>query len=235
MVIFVRGLMDTEDNFLHGEMSIVGRLVDASNATLLVEYANGLRAIYKPTAGERPLWDFPDGNLASREVASYYISEVGGFNLVPRTILRDGPYGMGSVQEWIDVPDSFDSVEYGQQDLPELRSLALFDAVINNTDRKFGHILQDENGRLFACDHGVTLHVEDKLRTVLWRWSGDHLDDAEISLLQSLKSSIDDEYLTTLITKDEIFALRARIERLCSDGTMPMPSEEWPAVPWPPY
>ena len=113
--------------------------------------------------------------------------------------------------------------------------MALFDAVINNTDRKFGHLIVDAQGSIFGCDHGVTFHAEDKLRTVLWRWSGDSLSIQEIDQLEALRESIDDDYLSTLISLDEIAALRLRIERLLTEKRMPQPSDEWPAVPWPPY
>ena len=134
--------MATEDNELEtGELEIIGRLVDASNASLLCKLPDERKVIYKPIAGERPLWDFPDGNLASREVAAYYLSEVGKFNLVPKTVLRDGPFGLGAVQEWIEVSEDVDVIEIAQSDDLKIRSLALFDVLINNADRKFGHIL----------------------------------------------------------------------------------------------
>ncbi len=227
--------MDIEDKLRSAELTVVERLVDASNATILCEIEPGIQVIYKPIAGERPLWDFPDGDLASREVAAYYISQIGKFHLVPLTILRSGPYGDGSVQLWIDSPEDFDAVELGQSDHPQLRQMALFDAVINNTDRKFGHLIVDAQGSIFGCDHGVTFHAEDKLRTVLWRWSGDSLSIQEIDQLEALRESIDDDYLSTLISLDEIAALRLRIERLLTEKRMPQPSDEWPAVPWPPY
>lgn len=222
----------------HGEMYPVGRLVDASNATLLCTIADGddeLQVIYKPIAGERPLWDFPDGNLASREVAAYYISEVGGFNLVPFTVLREGPFGIGSVQEWIEVDGSIDLTSYGQSDDPKLRSLALLDAVLNNTDRKYGHLLVDGNGSLFGCDHGVTLHSDPKLRTVLWQWSGEVLSESERIQLKSLKEKLDRDYLETLISPREFDALLVRINDLLEADAFPEPSDDWPAVPWPPF
>ncbi len=227
-----KALIDT------GELVLVGRLVDASNATLLCSISNGeeaLQVIYKPIAGERPLWDFPDGNLASREVAAYYISEIGGFNLVPYTVLRDGPYGLGSVQQWIDVDESIDLAEYGQSYEPALRSLALLDAVLNNTDRKFGHLLVDEHGALYGCDHGVTLHADPKLRTVLWQWSGDEFTEAERTQLTRLLDNLDRDYLGELISQNEIDALSSRIHDLLSSNIFPLPSDEWPAVPWPPF
>ncbi|MCX6450120.1 MAG: SCO1664 family protein [Actinobacteria bacterium] len=218
-----------------GDLEVLGRLVDASNASLLCQLITGEKVIYKPIAGERPLWDFNVGNLASREVAAFYLSEVGGFNCVPPTVLREGPYGLGAVQLWIDTDENVDQVEFGQGNSPLLRSMAIFDSVINNTDRKFGHILVDKQGAVFGCDHGVCFHEEDKLRTVLWQWTEQPLSIDEIDLLNDLKNQLDLEYLITLISKNEVNALLMRIERLIESKVMPAPSEQWPAIPWPPY
>ena len=224
---------------LNGEIEVEGRLVDASNATLFVTLTHGgesLQAIYKPISGERPLWDFESGDLASRERAAYLISELGDFNLVPLTILRDGPFGMGAVQRWIDVDEAVDLAEFFRTDAAELRATALFDAVINNTDRKIGHLLPDLNGKLYVCDHGVTFHHEDKLRTVLWQWAGQPLTLDEIAQLTTLRGIIlDNTEITVLINREEITALIERIDRLISSGTFPLPNPEWPAVPWPPF
>ena len=161
-----------EEVLLRGEMVVTGRLIDASNATLLAECSLGnekVRCIYKPIAGERPLWDFPDGNLAQREYAAYLISKHANFNLVPFTILRDGPFGFGMVQQWIDIDQSVDLATFFSTNDLQLRKMCLFDAIINNTDRKIGHLLPQSDGKLFGCDHGVTFHHEYKLRTVLWQ------------------------------------------------------------------
>ena len=148
--------MDTDDKiFETGELEIIGRLVDASNASLLCKLPNELKVIYKPIAGERPLWDFPDGNLAQREYAAYVISEMGKFHVVPPTVLREGPFGIGMVQQWIDIDESVDLAQFYRTDSPELRKMALFDAVINNTDRKIGHLLPISADRVLGCDHGV--------------------------------------------------------------------------------
>ncbi len=168
------------------DLEIEGRLVDASNATLLASVSEGedsLRVIYKPIAGERPLWDFPDGNLASREVAAYRLSALSGMDVVPLTILRDGPFGPGAVQLWIEVDPEVDVIAAVQLGDERLRMMALFDAVVNNTDRKFGHILFMPTGEVFGCDHGVTFHEEDKLRTVLWNWAGDAFSESEFAIL----------------------------------------------------
>ncbi len=222
-----------------GEMKVTGRLVDASNATLLASiYQDGfeLVCIYKPIAGERPLWDFSDGTLAHREYAAYLLSEKCNFNLVPMTVLREGPFGEGAVQLWIDVDQSLDMIEYFQRDIPELRKMALFDAIVNNTDRKIGHILPDITGKVYGCDHGVTFHSEDKLRTVLWRWAGEPLTQQELSQLDVVQDFLTAPgELEELLTEGEIEALSERVNRLKETCTFPVPSKEWPAVPWPPY
>ena len=230
---------EIEEVLVNGEIEVQGRLVDASNATLIISitYENeSSQAIYKPISGERPLWDFESGNLASRERAAYLISELGHFNLVPLTILREGPFGLGAVQRWIDVNEEIELAEYFRTDATELRSTALFDAVINNTDRKIGHLLPDLNGKLYVCDHGVTFHHEDKLRTVLWQWAGKALTLEEITRLTELRARIlGNEEIAVLINKEEMAALLQRIDRLISQGSFPLPSPEWPAVPWPPF
>jgi hypothetical protein len=218
-------------------LKIIGRLVDASNATLqaVIEDSDPLiKVIYKPIAGERPLWDFEDGNLASRELSAFIVSDVAGFEIVPFTTLRDGPFGMGMVQQWIEVDNKVDVIEFGQSENPQLKRLALFDAVINNTDRKFGHLLLDQSGKLYGCDHGVAFHKENKLRTVLWQFAGINFDQDEINLLGALLKIDWREKLSTYITDEEIQALYIRIQNLISDGKFPEPSQNWPAVPWPP-
>jgi len=232
--------MLSREELLSGELIVEGRLVDASNATLfgkvLTSDQSSFSVVYKPIAGERALWDFANGNLASREVASHLISEVGQFNCVPLTVMRDGPFGMGAVQQWIDLDPNLDLIAIGQRSTPAIRNLALFDVVINNTDRKFGHILPISESEILGCDHGLTFHEEFKLRTVLWQYAGQELDKEEIIKLESLKRRISGDIgasLGELITKDEIESLLERIEMLISEG-FPYPSEQWPAVPWPP-
>ncbi len=227
--------VERQNLILAGEIVIEGRLVAASNATLLGHIADQVTVIYKPIAGERPLWDFPDGDLASREVAAFQFSELAGFNLVPFTVMRDGPYGFGAVQEWIDVDESIDVVSLTESEHPALRKMALFDAIINNTDRKFGHILITPNGEVFGCDHGVTFHEEDKLRTVLWQCTGLPLSGTELTQLAKIKSQLLTWNLSTWLTEAEILALQVRVDRLLSEGRFPTPSTEWPAVPWPPF
>jgi len=196
-----------------------------------------MAVIYKPVAGERPLWDFPDGNLAQREYAAYLISQMGDFHVVPPTVLRDGPFGIGMVQKWIDIDEEIDLAEFYRTNNPQLRNMALFDAVVNNTDRKIGHLLPLSVEKVFGCDHGVTFHEEDKLRTVLWQWADQPLSADEIEQLQKLESKvkISRDELRDLITESEYLALLARINRLISEKLFPAPSDEWPAVPWPPF
>lgn len=224
-----------------GEIAVEGRLVDASNATLFVVVSHQgeeTRAIYKPVAGERPLWDFPDGNLASRERAAYLVDQALGFNHIPLTIVRDGPFGIGAVQQWIEIDESIDLEVFFRKDDPQLREVALLDAVINNTDRKIGHLLPEPSGHLYICDHGVTFHEEDKLRTVLWQWSGQPLRELEVKALQDLLRKISGqelEELNSLLTRGEIAALEERINRLLVTGIFPEPNPEWPHIPWPPF
>lgn len=224
-----------------GEISVEGRLVDASNATLFVTISDGInemRAIYKPIAGERPLWDFPDGNLASRERAAYLVSEALAIHCIPLTILRDGPFGLGAVQQWIDVDENVDLETYFRKDLVELRWVALLDAVINNTDRKIGHLLPQSDGRLYVCDHGVTFHEEDKLRTVLWQWAGQPLSPTELVVLENFLAHLDSpksDEIKALMTDREFLALKERTKRLIAEKCFPEPNTEWPHIPWPPF
>lgn len=228
------------EHLTSGDLDVTGRLVDASNATL---YANctfnnsTIPVIYKPVAGERPLWDFQDGNLAQREFAAYLISELGDFGVVPPTVLRDGPFGVGMVQQWIDIDEDIDLAMFYREDNAQLRKMALFDAVVNNTDRKIGHLLPISKDLVHGCDHGVTFHEDDKLRTVLWQWADQNLTTEEIDQLERLEVAVpgeSDQFLT-LITEIEFASLLARINRLLSDKKYPSPSDEWPAVPWPPF
>ena len=234
-------MIDVEKILKEGDLVVTGRLIDASNATLLAESTFGdqsIKCIYKPIAGERPLWDFPDGNLAQREFAAYLISEYLQMHIVPLTILRDGPFGQGMVQEWIDIDVEVDLAEFFSQDDPQLRKMALFDAVINNTDRKIGHLLPHPEGKLYGCDHGVTFHHEYKLRTVLWQWAGSDLSKEELNSLESLNEILQSDesaLLQSLITPVEVVALQSRIQELIKMRCFPLPSTEWPAIPWPAF
>lgn len=249
-----------------GELDVVGRLVVASNATLLCKVATSageIQCVYKPVAGESPLWDFPDGTLAAREVAAYLVSQAAGWNLVPPTVLRDGPFGPGMCQLWIDeageqlidvvalsdvpagwlrVLEAVDGngapVALVHADDPRLRRMALFDVVINNADRKGGHVLVDESGALFGVDHGVSFHHDDKLRTVLWGWGGDALTSDESSTLRSLRSLLDGalgDELATLLTRAEVRAARDRVEELIGTSRLPEPGHRVRPIPWPAF
>ena len=234
--ISARGLLATVDNIFEiGELEIIGRLVDASNASLLCKLPDETKVIYKPIAGERPLWDFPDGNLASREVAAYYLSEVGNFKVVPKTVLREGPFGLGAVQEWIEVSEEVDVIATAQSHDSQIRNLALFDIVINNADRKFGHILITNDQQVFGCDHGVSLHEENKLRTVIWQFAELDLLPSESQQLLDLIAAIDRHYLKNLLSENEVESIFGRVGKILKDGRFATPSPNWPAVPWPPY
>lgn len=224
-----------------GELSIEGRLMDASNATLYCAITvDGLSAacVYKPVAGERPLWDFPDGTLAEREVAAYEVSAASGWDVVPPTIYRDGPAGPGMVQLWIAQDEQVDVVQLLRRaDSEALRRIAVFDAVINNADRKGGHLLPTEAGPIFGVDHGVTFNVEDKLRTVLWQWAGKRLSEPALEMLLELRGRLDHELgerLRELLTTREVRRTIGRVDDLLSIGRHPEPSGDWPPVPWPP-
>ncbi|MCW5251014.1 MULTISPECIES: SCO1664 family protein [unclassified Streptomyces] len=252
----------------HGELTVRGRIGEASNAALYCTVAHEgreARCVYKPVAGERPLWDFPDGTLARRETAAHAVSEATGWDLVPPTVLRDGPYGEGMVQLWIDtVPGAelLALVEEGEPgpgwkaiglaevgegrtallvhaDDERLRRLAVLDAVINNADRKGGHLLPAAGDRLYGIDHGVTFHTEDKLRTLLWGWAGEPLTDEAVAVLGGLREALGDGAplalrLGDLLAPEETGALRARVDALLASGRHPEPGGEWPAIPWPP-
>ncbi len=244
-------------------MDLRGRIMPASNATFLAE-VDGREVVYKPIAGERPLWDFPEGTLADREIAAYLVSETTGWNLVPRTWCTDGPHGPGMVQEWqtVDpdqdavtlvrsgrVPDGWFAVVDGvddrdrdvtlvHEDTPELRRMAVFDVLVNNADRKGGHVLAMPDGHRYGVDHGVAFHHEPKLRTVLWGWAGSPLTDEERvavgAVLTEVRGDLG-ERLREHLTDVEVHALGRRAERLLARGRLPGPSSGWPAIPWPPF
>jgi len=246
-----------------GELEVIGRLIGSSNNAMVVRVwpagspvpalpsddlrrpiADGdLLAVWKPTAGERPLFDFPLGTLTRREVAAYLVSETMGWGVVPPTVLREGPYGEGMLQQWIDVDPDADVVEMVNGDDPRLRRVAAFDAVVNNTDRKAGHLLPVPGGHLHAVDHGVTFSVEPKLRTVLWAWEGEPFDPDEVEGLRKARDGLGEGArpgglalaLTELLSLDEIDATRVRVAELLDAGRFPGPNPDWPAIPWPPY
>jgi uncharacterized repeat protein (TIGR03843 family) len=225
-----------------GDLEVEGRLVVASNATLYCRVRHSgqdAACVYKPVAGERPLWDFAAGSLAGREVAAYAVSQAAGWNLVPPTVFRDGPFGPGMCQLWIDADTSVDLVALARSaDHRELRDMAVFDAVVNNADRKIGHLLPVSDGRLFGCDHGVCFSEEYKLRTVLWQWRGRSLPKRAIEALTRLQGALAGgelaAELSALLTPDEVTATIERVDLLLDHRVHPYPPEDWPAVPWPP-
>ena len=225
-----------------GQLEIAGRLAEASNATLYctIAYAGREAAcVYKPVAGERPLWDFPHGTLAGRELAAYAISHASGWDIVPPTVYRDGPFGPGMCQLWIDSDPEVDLIALARNRRHQgLRSMAVFDAVINNADRKIGHLLPAPDGHLYGCDHGVCFAEDYKLRTVLWQWRGNPLTDDAVQTLERVSALLDEgdlsETLGHWLTAEEVTATRIRIEMLLRHRVHPFPPEDWPAVPWPP-
>jgi uncharacterized repeat protein (TIGR03843 family) len=202
-----------------------------------------LLAVWKPTRGERPLFDFPIGTLTRREVATYLVSEALGWGIVPPTLMRDGPFGEGMLQRWIDVDPEADVIALVNDDDARLRRVAVLDAIVNNTDRKAGHLLPLPDGHVHAVDHGVTFSVVPKLRTVLWAWEAEPFDDEERAGLLRVADALGPSSLpgplaaalAELLSAAEIDATRARIDDLLSSGRFPSPNPDWPAIPWPPY
>ena len=266
---------DEREVLRDGELTVLGRIRSASNATFLCQSTLGessVHCVYKPVSGEAPLWDFPDGTLAGRELGAYLVSTQLGWNIVPYTVIRDGPAGPGMLQLWVrqpgdaadsdpppgpDLVDLFpankvrpgylpvlraydyagDEVILVHADNAQLRRMAVFDVLINNADRKGGHILCGLDGRVYGVDHGVCLHVENKLRTVLWGWAGKPIDDdtceAVAGLAEALTASLCDE-LAGHITRAEIAALRRRALALLGNPVMPGPNRHRP-IPWPAF
>jgi uncharacterized repeat protein (TIGR03843 family) len=223
-----------------GELEIVGRLwASTNNAMLCVVRGGGVEAacIYKPIAGERPLGDFPDRTLARREVAAFATSQATPWNIVPPTILRDGPFGEGMLQLWIRADPSADAVALVVNEDPCLRPMAIFDAAVNNTDRKAGHLIPVPGGHVYGVDHGVTFSPVPKLRTVLWAWRGLPFSGEELAVLRGLRAGLDDHLgadLPGLLDRIEVAATARRIDRLISSGVFPQPDPRRPALPWPP-
>ncbi|TDY02014.1 SCO1664 family protein [Mycolicibacterium litorale] len=257
-----------------GELTVIGRIRSASNATFLCEAHLDdaqIHCVYKPVAGEAPLWDFPDGTLAGREYGAYLVSAALGWKIVPDTVIRDGPAGPGMVQRWVDQPGdegdedlgpdlvdllpagrippgylpilqaydyAGDEVTLVHADDSRLRRMAVFDVLINNADRKGGHILAGIDGRVYGVDHGVSLHSEDKLRTVLWGWAGKPVDDETLEVVARLGDELRDgglaDRLRPHITAREVAALRARVVDLLDNPVMPTPDRRRP-IPWPAF
>ena len=244
------------------ELTLTGRITTASNATFLGSIGDVV-VVYKPIAGESPLWDFPHGTLAHREAAAYLVSQAFGWDVVPHTWLRDGPMGEGMVQLWQEPDPAQNAVnlvaadqvpqtgwkhvlkghdETGQvialvhEDSPALRRMAVFDIIVNNADRKGDHILAMTDGHRHGVDHGLTFHRDHKLRTVLWGWLGDALTAEERDGIDRVSEGLQGGLgrdLADLLSAEEMASLAARCARLRLAGRFPAPSGEMSAVPWP--
>jgi hypothetical protein len=223
-----------------GGIEVVGRVAWSSNAALLVTVADDAGealAVYKPQRGERPLWDFPDGTLCRRETAAYLVSETLGWNIVPTTVLRDGPYGVGMVQRFVehDPDDHYFTLLESHPD--DFRRFAAFDVVVNNADRKGGHCLQDLATRhVYGIDHGLTFHVVPKLRTVIWDFAAEPVPEDLVADLTGLRGALGGalgDELCGLLHPTELDALRQRVEHLLDRGHYPVPDEGYHSVPWP--
>jgi uncharacterized repeat protein (TIGR03843 family) len=258
-----------QETLQRGELAVVGRIRSASNATFLCEARlddSVVQCVYKPVAGEQPLWDFPDGTLAGREYSAFLVSDALGWNVVPHTIIRQGPAGLGMVQAWVEqpegtpgpglvdlcpadsIPDGYLSVltayDYAGEEVTlvhadnaELRRMAVFDVIVNNADRKGGHILPGADGVVYGVDHGISLHIHDKLRTVLWGWAGKPIDEDTIDSLRTLENRLGRKLgsrLRSHITAAEVDALCRRVRALVADPVMPSPSGRRP-LPWPAF
>jgi uncharacterized repeat protein (TIGR03843 family) len=266
-----------------GELTILGRIRSASNATFLCEAVRagdtddaGVHCVYKPVAGEQPLWDFPDGTLAGRERATYLVSAALGWNIVPHTIIRDGPAGPGMCQLWVEQPSDTEPADEEHAEntgpdlvdlcpadhLPEgylpvlrardyagdevllihadddrLRRIAVFDVLVNNADRKGGHILHGIDGHVYGVDHGLCLHMDDKLRTVLWGWAGKPIENDTLEAVARLVEALDGDLADTLtahITEAEVIALQDRARAMLEHARMPTPDRHRP-IPWPAF
>jgi hypothetical protein len=229
-----------------GEISIRGEFLWGSNYTFLSEVTlagEQLLAVYKPTKGERPLWDFPVNTLAKREAAAYHVSQALGWDLVPPTVYRkQGPLGPGSLQLYVEHDPEYHYFVFSPADRQRLRPTVIFDILINNADRKGSHILRDANNRLWLIDHGVCFHVEDKLRTVIWDFVGEQIPEALCAdvtrFLQALKPTKNGpselaQCLSAYLSRGEIRALAMRSERLISSGRFPPPDPYRRVFPWP--
>lgn len=251
-----------ETELATAELTLTGRLTTASNATFVGTIGDAA-VVYKPVAGEAPLWDFPGGTLAGREVSAYLVSQALGWDIVPRTWLRDGPMGEGMVQLWQEQDPEQSAVilapsdelpetgwrrvleGYGEdgelitllhEDSPALRRMAVFDLIVNNADRKGDHILAMTGGHRHGVDHGLTFHHEHKLRTILWGWLGEALTAEELAGIERVGEELEGELgsrLAELLSAEEIAALATRCTALQAEGRFPAPSGGMPAVPWP--
>ena len=230
-----------------GEIEIAGRILGSTNHAMFCRVTRlcpppetpvVVNAIYKPIAGERPLDDFPDETLSRREVAAFLVSEAMGWSIVPPTVLRDGPFGDGALQLWIGIDETVDIVAMVVDDDARLRRIAVFDAAVNNTDRKGSHLLPVTGGHVHGVDHGVTFSTVPKLRTLLWGWRGQSLAPDELDGLARLREALRGDLardLAGLLSRGEIAATRRRVDDLLETRRFPLPRPDWPAIPWPPF
>jgi uncharacterized repeat protein (TIGR03843 family) len=220
-----------------GDYELKGQFTFGSNYTFLVSVhyeGKDYPAVYKPLQGEQPLWDFPENSLAGREVAAYLVSEALGFHIVPFTTLRDdGPYGAGSLQQYIDYDPEYHYFSFSEEDKQLLKPIVLFDMLCNNADRKGSHVFF-ENGthKLYAIDHGICFHEDDKLRTVLWDFSGQKIPHDLLACLSLSRGLLSD--LERYLSPRELSALRARADSIVKKGVFPRQPRDRRAMPWPP-
>ena len=226
-----------------GTLDLQGQFLSGSNYTFLGDLAyNDLtfQVVYKPVRGEQPLWDFPHGSLARREVAAYLVSEALGWDLVPPTVFRkEGPLGPGSAQQYVDHDPNNHYFNFDEKDRQRLRPVVIFDLLLNNADRKGGHILRDEQDHLWLIDHGLCFHAEDKLRTVVWDFSGEEIPEELMMAVSELTTNLREggklyTELLHYLRSGEINSLLARARRLCDTGRFPSPPASRRSYPWPP-
>jgi hypothetical protein len=243
----------------HGQIHLKGQFLLGSNYTFLVTVhheGTEIPAVYKPQRGENPLWDFPEASLAGREVAAYLVSEALGFGFIPPTVLRaDGPFGPGSLQQFIEYDPNYHYFNFSESDLQRLRPVALFDLLVNNADRKGSHLLIEKGtDKLWLIDHGLCFHTEDKLRTVIWDFAGEAIPDDLLAILSTFRASLIPPRstllpppstlhaprsslhasLSTLLASDELKALASRADRLLAEPVFPHPPQDRRAYPYPP-
>jgi hypothetical protein len=228
---------------MKGEITIDGQFMQGSNYTfrgLLTHEGQEYQVVYKPVRGEQPLWDFPRGSLAHREVAAYLLSEMLGWALVPPTVYRrKAPIGPGSVQLYIEHDPEYHFFTFEEADRQRLRPAVLFDLIVNNADRKAGHILRGSDQHLWLIDQGLCFHVDDKLRTVLWDFGGEAIPPELVADLTRLEGMLEDgepqrAELEQHIRSGEVSAMAARIRDLLELEMFPLPPSPRRSYPWPP-
>ena len=227
----------------YGEIEVKGRFMWGSNYTFLTDVTYKdlqFQAVYKPTRGERPLWDFPSASLAHREAAAYLVCRALGWEMVPETVYRrEAPAGAGSIQRYIEHDPEMHYFNFKEEDHYRLRPVALFDVLANNADRKGGHILMDKDGHIWLIDHGLCFHVEDKLRTVVWDFAGDDIPESLLNLVKNLRMQLEPDCPLTQeledhLSRGEIRALRRRVQWLLESKIFPNPDSDRRPYPWPP-